>query len=86
MNVTYNSRQVMYRGNKGFCQAPALSQQRVCEILVCARQAALPSIWMTLMKGEKGNNQRSQYFTLDTDAYSWLLAGEISSPFSSALI
>lgn len=25
---------------------------------------------MTLMKGERGNNQRSQYFTRDTDAYS----------------
>lgn len=43
----------------------------VSEILyacVCACQAALPSIWITLMKGERGNNQRSQYFTLDTVA------------------
>lgn len=60
----------------------------VCEILsslVCACQAALPSIWMTLMKGERGNNQRSQYFTLDTDACSYaagrrdLLAAQPSS-------
>ena len=77
-----------HRGNKGFCQNPALSHQCVCEILsapVCACQAALPSIWITLMKGERGNNQRSQYFTLDTDACSYaagrrdLLAAQLSS-------
>lgn len=56
---------------KGSCQNPALSDQCVYEIhsvLVQACQAALSSVWMTLMKGERGNNQRSQYFTLDTDA------------------
>lgn len=52
---------------------------------VCACQAASPSIWITLMKGERGNNQRSQYFTLDTDACAYaagrrdLLAAQLSS-------
>lgn len=44
----------------------------VCEIislLVWACQAALSCIWVTLMKGERGNNQRSQYFTPDRDTY-----------------
>lgn len=37
------------------------------------------------MRGERGNNQRSQYFTLDTDAYLYaagrrdLLAAQLSS-------
>lgn len=31
--------------------------------------AATQNIWMTLMKGEKWNNQRSQPFSLDTDVY-----------------
>lgn len=65
-----------------------LSHQCVCEILsalVCACQAASLSIWVTLMKGERENNQRSQYFTLDTDACSYaagrkdLLAAQLSS-------
>lgn len=80
--------QQQHRGNKGSCQNPVLSHQCVCEILsapVCACQAAVPSIWITLMKGERGNNQRSQYFTLDTDACSYaagrrdLLAAQLSS-------
>lgn len=90
MAVTYNCWEVMYsnRGNKGFCQNPVLSHQCVCEILsalMCACQAASLSMWITLMKGERGNNQRSQYFTLDTDACSYaagrrdLLAAQLIS-------
>lgn len=80
--------QQQHGGNKGFCQNPLLSHQCVCEILsvlLCACQATLASIWITLMRGERGNNQRSQYFTLDTDAYLYaagrrdLLAAQLSS-------
>ena len=90
MNVTYSCREVMYSSSteetKGSVKTPALSLQCVCEILsalVCACQAAVPSIWITLMKGERGNNQRSQYFTLDTDAC-WCAAGRRISPRRSA--
>lgn len=76
-NVTYNCTEAMYSNSteetKGSVKTVRYLTSVVCEILsslVWACQAALPSIWMTLMKGERGNNQRSQYFTLDTDAYS----------------
>lgn len=76
MSVTYNCIEAMCSNKteetkgsvKNLCYLTSVD----CEILssllwVC--QAALLSIWVTLMKGERENNQRSQYFTPDTDAY-----------------
>lgn len=81
MSVTYSCRGVAYSSSteetKASVRILCYLSQCVCEILsalMCACQAASPSIWITLMKGEKGNNQRSQYFTLDTDAC-WSAAG-----------
>lgn len=97
MSVTHSCRHVTYSNSTeetGYCQNPVLSHRSVCEILsalVCTCQTALPSIWMTLMKGERGNNQRSQYSTCDTDACSYiagrrdLLAAELSSDLTLGL-
>lgn len=75
-NVTYSCRSNIPRrltGNKGYCQNAAISALRVWNAFfsrACACQPASPFTAVTLMKGEKGNNQRSQYFSLDTDACS----------------